>query len=100
VTSPSRIAAWISLAVPLGVTKCVAADTPPAPPLVVAEDAYDAGRVAVAPEIVSLGTRTAYDVTLRYTGKPERRGPVNGVIRVTTDERRQPLLIVRFSGHL
>jgi hypothetical protein len=42
----------------------------------------------------------AYDVTVRYTGKPGRHGPVNAVVKLTTDAPSQPLVVVRLAGKL
>jgi hypothetical protein len=38
----------------------------------------------------------AYEVSVRYSGAPERH--VNALLKIKTDEPSQPLLLVRVSG--
>jgi Protein of unknown function (DUF1573) len=42
----------------------------------------------------------AFDVTVRYAGKPTRHGPVNAVLKLTTDAPTQPVVLVRLGGKL
>ena len=42
----------------------------------------------------------AWDVTVRYTGKPTRHGGVNATVKLTTDVPNQPFVIVGLSGRL
>jgi hypothetical protein len=42
----------------------------------------------------------AWDVTLRYVGKPDRHGPVNAAVTITTDEPLQPTVTVGVGGEL
>ncbi len=50
--------------------------------------------------IAAVADEAAWDVTVRYTGTPGRRRPVNGVLRIFTDTPSQPLVIVRLAGRL
>jgi hypothetical protein len=50
--------------------------------------------------IAAVADEPAWDVTVRYTGTPGRRRPVNGVLRIFTDAPSQPLVIVRLAGRL
>lgn len=51
-------------------------------------------------EFVQVDGEPAWDVTVRYTGEPSRHGPVNAVVKVTTDVPSQPLVLARLSGKL
>ena len=42
----------------------------------------------------------AWDVTVRYIGKPTRHGPVNATVKLATDVPSQPFVLVRLSGKL
>lgn len=42
----------------------------------------------------------AWDVTVRYTGKPTRHGAVNATVKLATDVPSQPFVLVRLSGKL
>jgi hypothetical protein len=42
----------------------------------------------------------AWDVTLRYVGTPDRHGPVNATLTITTNEPAQPTLAVAVAGEL
>ncbi len=51
-------------------------------------------------EAVAVAGEPAWNVTVRYTGKPERRGPLNAVLTITTDAPAQPIVVVRLAGKL
>lgn len=51
-------------------------------------------------DIVTVEDGRTYDITVRYAGPAERQGRVNAALKVTTDEPRQRLLLIRFSGNL
>jgi hypothetical protein len=42
----------------------------------------------------------AWDVTLRYTGKPDRHGPLDATLTIATDEPTQPKVVVAVTGEL
>jgi uncharacterized protein DUF1573 len=52
------------------------------------------------PEVTAVVGAPAWDVVVRYTGKPERHGPVNAILKLATDVATQPLMIVRMNGKL
>lgn len=51
-------------------------------------------------EYVRVEGERAWDVTVRYVGKPTRRGQVNATVKVTTDVPSQPFVVVSLSGRL
>ncbi len=53
-----------------------------------------------AVEMVAVRGEPAWDVTVRYTGKPTRHGPLSVMIELTTDAPAQPTVLVRLGGKL
>jgi hypothetical protein len=53
-----------------------------------------------AADYVAVANEPAWDVTVRYTGKPSRHGQVNAVVKLATDVTSQPFVLVRLSGKL
>lgn len=51
-------------------------------------------------EIVAGVDTNTWDVRVRYVGKPARHGPVNAMVKLTTDVPTQPEVLVRLSGKL
>jgi hypothetical protein len=51
-------------------------------------------------EYTRVADAPAWDVTVRYTGKPTRHGPVNATVKLATDVPSQPFVLVRLSGKL
>ncbi len=53
-----------------------------------------------AVELAPVAGEPAWNVTVRYVGKPERKGPVSTMIVLTTDAPTQPALYVPLAGKL
>lgn len=53
-----------------------------------------------AAEYTRAADAPAWDVTVRYTGKPTRHGAVNATVKLATDVPSQPFVLVRLSGRL
>jgi hypothetical protein len=51
-------------------------------------------------DVVTVEDGRTYDITVRYAGPAERQGRMNAALKVTTDEPRQRLVLIRFSGNL
>lgn len=51
-------------------------------------------------EYTRVADAAAWDVTVRYTGKPSRHGAVNATLKLATDVPTQPFVLVRLSGKL
>ncbi|MCC6765060.1 MAG: DUF1573 domain-containing protein [Deltaproteobacteria bacterium] len=54
----------------------------------------------LAAESRAVPDQNAWDVTVRYVGKPTRHGPLNAVVTIVTDAPEQRMLVIRVSGGL